>query len=239
MNNKVVTLVAVALSTIIISPVWAQDSLKHPDHKPVLVKTKSAPAPSKVVNGVYYSAATQKADILRVETFLNSLTTMKADFIQNSPDKTSQKGKFYLARPGRLRWEYSPVPPVVIVARNGNVTYYDKELDQVSHVSTDDPLASILTRKNIKLNDADLNVVYINKPKGQIVLSVVRKNKPDEGRVTFTVKDPTLQLEAIEVVDAAGNKTDIQFSNIILGDKISDSLFSIQPKNDVLRNRPR
>ncbi len=196
------------------------------------------PVTPKVVRGIYYSPERQEYDIARVENYLNSLTTMVADFIQYSPDGSKQTGKFYLSRPGKLRWEYSPVPPVVIVARNGSVTYFDKELNQVSHVTTDDPLANILTRKQIEIS-GDLKVVYLDKPKDKIVMSLAKRKNPSEGRVTFTLSDPDMQLQGIEVTDSAGNITKINFTKVALGVPIKNNLFYINQNVDPVRNRSR
>ena len=49
-----------------------------------------------------------KDDIARVEYYLNSVKTLSADFIQISPDSSISRGRFYLKRPGRLRFEYDP-----------------------------------------------------------------------------------------------------------------------------------
>ncbi|MBL0319555.1 MAG: outer membrane lipoprotein carrier protein LolA [Alphaproteobacteria bacterium] len=202
------------------------------------VQSIKQPVTPKVVRGIYYSPERQQYDITRVEHYLNGLTTMVADFTQFSPDGSKQGGKFYLSRPGKLRWEYSPVPPVVIVARNGSVTYFDKELNQVSHVTSDDPLANILTRKKIELK-GDLQVVYLDKPKDEIIVSIVKQKNPTEGRVTFTMKDPSMQLESIEVADSAGNITKINFSNVVLGGPVKESLFYINQNMESNRSRRR
>lgn len=44
--------------------------------------------------------------INKIETHLNNVRNFRADFTQVDHDATLQSGRIYLARPGKLRWEY-------------------------------------------------------------------------------------------------------------------------------------
>src|SRR5476649_722580 len=69
----------------------------------------------------------------KVQTYLNKLTTVQADFLQISPEGNESTGKFFLSRPGKMRWQYNPPVPVLIIVSGGILSYYDAELDQISH----------------------------------------------------------------------------------------------------------
>ena len=47
-----------------------------------------------------------RADIARVETYLNRLRTLKGRFLQVASTGSLAEGTVYLSRPGRLRFEY-------------------------------------------------------------------------------------------------------------------------------------
>ena len=51
-------------------------------------------------------SAQDKGDVERAETYLNAITTLKARFLQVSPNGASVEGDVYLSRPGRLRMQY-------------------------------------------------------------------------------------------------------------------------------------
>ena len=98
----------------------------------------------------------EQRELKRIEHYLNSINTLVADFTQVAPDGSIASGKFYLKRPGKMRWQYEPPTPVLIIANNGSLVYYDYELKQVTHLPIDSSLASILARKHIRLDDPDL-----------------------------------------------------------------------------------
>src|SRR5690554_6741794 len=53
----------------------------------------------------------------RVAAYLTDLTTIVADFTQVAPDGSLSTGKFYLKRPNKMRWQYDPPTPVLMLTR--------------------------------------------------------------------------------------------------------------------------
>ena len=49
-----------------------------------------------------------KIDLKRVEKYLESLSTLKSEFLQVSSNGSVASGKLYMSRPGKLRFEYDP-----------------------------------------------------------------------------------------------------------------------------------
>ena len=56
------------------------------------------------------------ADLERIQDYLNGITTVTADFTQVAPDGSLTGGKFFLKRPGKMRWQYSPPTPLLMIA---------------------------------------------------------------------------------------------------------------------------
>src|SRR5690606_32753445 len=75
-----------------------------------------------------------RADIAREEDYLTSITTLRARFQQYSEGGGVVFGNIYVRRPGRMRVEYDPPVPVILVADGIVVSYYDSELDQLNQV---------------------------------------------------------------------------------------------------------
>src|SRR5690606_26433282 len=51
--------------------------------------------------------AGDRADLERVSLYLNGLKDLQGGFLQVGPDGSLAEGRFYLRRPGRLRFEYT------------------------------------------------------------------------------------------------------------------------------------
>ncbi len=177
------------------------------------------------VTGAAGMAVTEDAPVIaRVETYLNSITTLRASFLQVAPDGSVSEGMLYLARPGRLRVEYDPPASVLMVANGSRLTYYDRELGQVSELPLTSPLARILIRQRISLDD-DLGVLALERTAGVLRITLGEKDDPGAGLVTLVFNDNPLGLRQWSIKDAQGLETRITLMETWFGLPIDASLF--------------
>src|SRR5271154_5949045 len=66
--------------------------------------------------------------VSRAVAYLDGLTAMKGAFQQTDPKGVSVTGTFYLARPGRARFEYNPPSGLLITSDGKTVTLSDSRL---------------------------------------------------------------------------------------------------------------
>lgn len=168
-----------------------------------------------------------ETDVKQAQLYLNTLGTFVADFTQTVPALTSTAtGTIWLKRPGNIRWHYNDPTPVDIAIRGDNVTYYDRELNQISHTTLEDTLAAFLTRKHIDFFASDIEIVDFMSQEHDISITVVHKQNPDQGRLTlvFTLF-PKVILQGLKIQDGVGQETFISFFNQTLNKPIDDSIF--------------
>ena len=170
---------------------------------------------------------TYKNDIKRIEKYLNDIKTLVAPFTQVSSDDGNADGTFYLSRPGKLRWEYNPPTPILIIAKGSLLTYYDSELNQVSHISLDDGLSVFLTRENISFTSNDITIKKFVKENGRIKVTIVQKHKEEEGALTLRFSEEKIGLLGLKIEDAIGKVTTIDFITTVYDKPISKKLFSL------------
>ena len=77
---------------------------------------------------------TVQAALRQVEDWFAKTQTLKANFVQIDERGYSATGKVWLRRPGRVRFEYDPPVPLLIVADGIFVVFVDKELEQVDRL---------------------------------------------------------------------------------------------------------
>lgn len=164
-------------------------------------------------------------DIQKIEKYLNDITTLAAPFEQEDSSGGKSSGTFYLSRPGRLRWDYAPPTPILIVAKGSLVAYYDKELDEVSHISLDDTLAGILTKQKISFGEDGVRITGFEKRNGEIQLTITQDKKEDQGNLTMVFKDGSMDLLRMEVVDSIGKNTIVRFANLMYNKPLEKELF--------------
>lgn len=167
----------------------------------------------------------QVLELVRVQDYLNSLTTIVSDFTQVAPDGSLTTGKFYLERPGRMRWEYDPPTPILIITSGSNLVYYDSELQQVSHIPLDSTLASLLAREHIDLRDPKLAVKALTRAAGVLRITLSQKDKPEDGSLMLEFADQPLTIRNMVVTDAGRQVTSISLNKAQFGQPLEKSLF--------------
>ena len=172
-----------------------------------------------------FAAADGKArGIERIERYLNELGTLQARFIQNNPDGTTAEGVLYLQRPGKVRFEYDPPVPLLLVANGKWLTHVDKELKQVSNYPLDETPAHLLLREDIVFGK-DLKVVNFWRGERVLRIRLADVRNPDVGSVTLTFSEEPLELRTWVVTDAQGLQTELALLNARFGVTLDASLF--------------
>ena len=83
-----------------------------------------------------------RADLARIEAYLNTLTTMESRFLQFSEQGVAQ-GRIFLDRPEHLRIEYAPPNPVLMVASDLILMFHDKELQHTTFLPVSETPAAV------------------------------------------------------------------------------------------------
>jgi outer membrane lipoprotein-sorting protein len=168
--------------------------------------------------------ATHQPTITRLENYLSGLTTIVSDFTQVAPDGSLTNGKFYLRRPGKMRWQYNPPTPMLIISDNKEMIFYDYELEQISHVPLDSTLIGFLAEKKIRF-DNSVGVKAIEEKDNAIRITVAQREKYNEGSLMLEFSDNPLLLRNMVVTDAAGQITTVSLNNAQFGVKLNKELF--------------
>src|SRR5262249_10219941 len=83
-----------------------------------------------------------------ISAYLNSFVTLKGGFVQIAPTGDMTEGTFYLSKPGKLRFEYNPPAPTLLVADGHNVAVVNRQLKTVdTYPLFETPLSTILDKK--------------------------------------------------------------------------------------------
>lgn len=165
-----------------------------------------------------------RADIAKVEDYLNGITTASAKFTQIGPNGGLSRGTFYMRRPGRLRFEYDPPVPLLIVADGVWLVLYDRELKQVNRFPLYETPLGVLVADKIKLS-GDVQVTRVDRQGGILRVRMIDTNRPDEGWLSLAFSEPPLELRQWHVRDAQGGVTNIALSDLQTGVKLDPKLF--------------
>lgn len=193
------------------------------------------PATAQSTQTPAYSV-TDALDIKRVEEYLNNLKTVKARFLQVTSTGGYAEGDLFISRPGKIRIEYKPPVPILIIADGQWLIYNDKELEQVTYVDLKSTPAGILVAENISFSDGEYRVAKIERGANTLNVNVTKKEDSTEGAVTLIFSDHPLVLKKWAITDAQGVRTTVSLLGSKFGLPVDPNLFKFDdPDNDVPR----
>jgi outer membrane lipoprotein-sorting protein len=169
-----------------------------------------------------------KADVERAEGYLNAITTLKARFLQVSPNGASVEGDAYLSRPGRLRMQYDPPSPLLVVADGSFLIIHDSQLGEPSYIPLGSTPAGILVRAGVRLNGEDVSVTRVVRLPGVVRISLVDAEDPAAGEITLVFSDKPFALRQWQVKDAQHQVTTVSLYQAQSGLTLDSRLFEFK-----------
>jgi len=170
---------------------------------------------------------TSPRDLARITNYLNGIGTLEGNFVQVGPDGELSEGVFYLRRPGRLRFEYKPPNPALIVADGVWVGVYDKRLNTLDRIPLDSTPLDLLLSKRVDLRKEGA-VQSIESAGGQLRVQAIDPDAPDQGSITMVFADNPLELRQWIVVDPQGLTTTVALSEVRANVELDPNLFRIE-----------
>jgi outer membrane lipoprotein-sorting protein len=175
-------------------------------------------------------ASSDKTMIGQVETFLNGIQCLVAEFLQTNPDHSQTTGKIWIKRQpkgmGKMRLDYSPEVQQRLIAKNGELIVYDLKDGSDSRYTLDYTPAAFILKPRIRLG---IDVVVESVRKETNFIEIVLTPKGDATGQALTLYFSLYEtgniknLEQWVVQDPQGNQTLVQFipDKITLNDPTS------------------
>src|SRR6478609_12203757 len=121
-------------------------------------------------------AQAQQAGVPEVETYINSIRTLQARFVQSNPNGSVVQGTLYLSKPGKMRFQYDPPSQLKIVADGRQVTMWDPANKDFGQWPIGWTAASFLVKEPFQLS-GDLTVEAVQRQDGLLALTMVQTRK--------------------------------------------------------------
>lgn len=172
-----------------------------------------------------------RADVARVEDYLNGMSSVKASFQQYTASEGLAFGRIYLRRPGRLRVEYDPPSEILLIADGTLLSYYDAELNHIEQVPLNLSPMWFLLRKNVKLG-GDVTITTFKRSAETVLIGLVQSDEPDAGQVLLELGDKPMELRQWTITDSAGSQVRVGLYNAEFGVPLDNALFATPRKKD-------
>lgn len=173
-------------------------------------------------------SAPQRAAVDEVSQYLNSMQYLRGEFSQISPTGKLARGVFFISKPGKMRFEYAPPVPLMIIS--------DGKWVMIKNKNKENGDAGPLSKTPLRIvlsNDVDLardtNIISVEQADGLVTVTLEDKKDTFEGGQLILVYDEARKaLQQWVVIDAKGRRTTVTLENLVAGEKPDPKLFVVK-----------
>ena len=197
----------------------------------------AAPAHTGAVPIAPHFSDAEKADLKRISAYLNTIKTVEGRFTQVNADGKTEKGSFYLKKPGRVRFEYQKPNPNLVIADGSTVAVENSDLKTTDRYPLLNSPLRLLLSDNIDLA-SDSHVAGLRRESGALSVTARENAAIGGGSITLTLADSggSLELRQWEVIDAQGARTTVAVNDMRQAADIPARLFVIEDLSPFKKN---
>ena len=181
------------------------------------------------------SQAVFAASLDRLNAFVTSVQTARGEFTQKLFDRNGKltqesRGTLDFSRPGKFRWTYSKPYSQIIVGDGAKVWIYDPDLNQVTVRKLDAALGS--TPAALLAGDNNALKSFALKDDGErdgLEWVEAQPRQKDTSFERIRMGFSASGLEAMELTDSFGQRTQLRFTGLARNPNIDASLFRFTP----------
>lgn len=196
-----------------------------------------------IIAGVLFSGAapavTPEEAVANLEKALKAVTTLRADFEQLHysmavSEPLREKGRLFLEKPDRMRWEYASPQDKVFLYKRGVIEMYlaeDKQLTR-SRVSEEALRSDIFGILLGLMSFRDAYSIEANPfPTDAVRVRQVKLTPHEEGdysHILLEIDETTWLLRRAIFLEWAGNKREFVFSRVRTGVRLPAGAFTLE-----------
>ena len=174
-------------------------------------------------------SASDKAILKEISRHFSSVPTMAGEFIQFGPKGRQTQGKFYLARPGRIRFDYAAPATLTVRADGRTVEVHNKKLNTSDYLPlSKTPLKLLLARR---INVDDRAIRSVKRDADIITVLLADKSMFGASKIALMFDANTYDLKQWTITDDQGKDTSVMIFNVQKNAKLSKRLFKVSKRS--------
>jgi outer membrane lipoprotein-sorting protein len=155
---------------------------------------------------------------------VNAITRLQGRFSQTNPNGSTIGGRFWLQRPGKVRFEYDAPSPLLLIADGTNVILRDTRLRTTDRYPLRQTPLFFLLKANVDLA-RDVIVTGVERRGGNHLVAMRDRRREADGELTVTFDQATGALEEWTIRDRQGGSTRVRLLDAAPGAAINQTLF--------------
>ena len=169
----------------------------------------------------------QLDQINKVSGFFNGFRTLTGQFVQVGPRGNVSNGTFYISKPGKMRFEYNPPSPYLIVSDGTWVVIQNKKNKRTDHYPLSSTPLKLVLGEDVDLTK-EARVLDVASAEGSITLTLASKNRSVPGQLQIVYNEATASVEQWAIVDGEGRRTTVSLSELKVGGEYNSALFKVK-----------
>lgn len=181
-----------------------------------------------------------KGDAKTVEAIsqhFSGVPSMAGEFVQFGPNGEQTGGKFYLQRPGRIRFDYNKPTPITVKADGKTVGINNKKLKTWDFFPLSKTPLRLLLADKIDVNDKSIKSVIREDDLTTVVLG--NKSVFGSSKITMMFDPKSFELRQWTITDDQGKDTSVMIFNVQNNVKLSKKLFVMNQRRLLEQQRDR
>lgn len=170
---------------------------------------------------------TDRADLDKVSAYLNGIRSLEGAFVQIGPNGQMDQGRFYLVKPGKLRFEYQPPSPLLIVSDGRTFAVFNKKLKTVDRYPTSSVPLDVILGDHVDLKK-DSSILKLQRTPNTLVVEARTAKNRNKANIAITFTYPGLELRQWTVIDDQGLPTTVALRDLTPGTSPDPSLFVLR-----------
>jgi outer membrane lipoprotein-sorting protein len=173
-------------------------------------------------------SAEDRAALAQAQTYLQTLGSAQGEFVETGAGGQRRTGRFYLQRPGKMRFEYTDPAGLLVVSDGSNVKRYDPRLNVFRQVPLSATPLSVFLARTVRL-DQGVRIDRVTRmASGAFAITARDQRRPNEGSVILAFAGNPMRLQEWTITDAQGARTRTQLTSLRPASGLAASLFQLR-----------
>lgn len=173
-------------------------------------------------------ALAEKLSLNAISRYLNSITQATSDFTQVNDDGSLSTGRFFIKRPGRMRFEYNPPEKLLVMAGGSQVGIFDgkSNVQKAERYPLRRTPLNLILERNVNLAARNMVVGHDFDGTATVVTAQDPEN-PEYGTIQLKFTSNPVELRQWIVTDGQGARTTVILGQLQKAENLSSTLFNI------------
>jgi outer membrane lipoprotein-sorting protein len=168
----------------------------------------------------------ERAILMEISQKLSGIKTMNGEFVQFDPNGAERQGRFFIARPGRVRFQYDPPDALSVISDGESVLVFDKKLQTYDLWPLSQTPLRLLLDSGLDLATSN-KVTRVSIAPDLIEVELYDKTRFTSGTLTLVFNRSNYELRQWTVRDEQDLETLVVLYNVETGNQLASDLFKI------------